>query len=832
MSEADKQFKKNNKWGVVNLKGNFVLQTVYDNISFFEGNMYEVEKNNLFGVLNSSGKELYPVQADRIRFSDNNIKINDKNALIIIGVDDKGNETERFRYENVSIINVESRMYLKKPLVSTTQQSNDTISDINLSYGWYQSDKNKRWGLKDTNDNIRVQPIFQKISDVEKSPYTIGMIEVKRSNKMISTGKKSYNKLALVDKFQYRMIAAPEYDFIETKKFEIGNGCHYIVGIKENGLFEYIQDGHRNKVYSYIGDCNNGYARVNNKGRMSVTYKSEVSISSSERHLRRLFLARIPDNTIPLTVIQTFRSNKWIEIKGGKWGMIKGDGEISIPLEYDFISDNKNARVLAKNDKQWGVLSVEGDTIVPFEYDHIEFLEKAADSLFLLKRKNTKFGLMDSLGNLLTFCIFDHISAFNDELALVRIDNKYGYINKKGTLRILPEYNYARDFSEGLAAVKDKKLWGFIDTSGSVVLPLIYTLCGNFSDGLTWISKKNKYGYINKEGAEVIPVIYKKAYNFQNGVAVVQKGRKQGVINKSNEYIVRSRYASISLLPADSMIICKKNNKSIFFDIRGNKTGKSKSKSVGKFSNGLASINKKGKYGFINLKGEFIVKPQYTSVMDFSNGLAGVCENGNCGFINTLGEVVIPLIYNSVISFTDTVTVVFLGRKTIIINRKGEQINSYPQFKSHGFNNGYALLKSARARSTFYVDTEGKILHKNNFDETRPFTENLFFVQKRNDNKWYIADKEGRIKTSFYPNAEYTKNGTVYTYSMPRYINQGMSSYNVHTYYNVADYNGKIIFDTFFENIEYVGNNIFRVEVLNKIGYINKEGTWIWYPQK
>lgn len=60
------------------------------------------------------------------------------------------------------------------------------------------------------------------------------------------------------------------------------------------------------------------------------------------------------------------------------------------------------------------------------------------------------------------------------------------------------------------------------------------------------------------------------------------------------------------------------------------------------FSEGLASVNKEGKWGYIEDKtGKFIIKPQFRFANNFSEGLAAVLILNNWGYINKTGKVVI-----------------------------------------------------------------------------------------------------------------------------------------------------------------------------------------------
>lgn len=93
-------------------------------------------------------------------------------------------------------------------------------------------------------------------------------------------------------------------------------------------------------------------------------------------------------------------------------------------------------------------------------------------------------------------------------------------------------------------------------------------------------------------------------------------------------------------------------------------------------SDGLARIERDGKYGFIDNTGQVVIPPKYDLAWDFSEGLARVSQNGKAGFIDNTGKVVIPLKYDKAYSFYNGVAGVLdrsIG-EAFYINRQGERL--------------------------------------------------------------------------------------------------------------------------------------------------------------
>jgi hypothetical protein len=56
------------------------------------------------------------------------------------------------------------------------------------------------------------------------------------------------------------------------------------------------------------------------------------------------------------------------------------------------------------------------------------------------------------------------------------------------------------------------------------------------------------------------------------------------------------------------------------------------------FTDGLARVQRNGKYGYINPKGEAAIPLVYDDARNFSEGLASVKQNGKWGFIDPKGN--------------------------------------------------------------------------------------------------------------------------------------------------------------------------------------------------
>ncbi len=68
---------------------------------------------------------------------------------------------------------------------------------------------------------------------------------------------------------------------------------------------------------------------------------------------------------------------------------------------------------------------------------------------------------------------------------------------------------------------------------------------------------------------------------------------------------------------------------------------------------GLAVVNKDGKWGFIDKTGKVVIPLQYDYASNFSEGLALVKKDGKSGFVDKTGKAVIPLQYDDSYGFSE-----------------------------------------------------------------------------------------------------------------------------------------------------------------------------------
>ncbi len=204
------------------------------------------------------------------------------------------------------------------------------------------------------------------------------------------------------------------------------------------------------------------------------------------------------------------------------------------------------------------------------------------------KDPHNKFGLIDSLGNIVLKQQYDQIiSNYDGSIFLTQKDSLheirnrdlelefasselkfslsknqravrftqddsglYGLKDAKGKTLIPCKYKIIWSFNEfGLAQVRNaRNEEGFVDSTGKEVIEVKYQNFGRFTEGLIAARFNNKQGFLNSKGETVIPFIYDHAFWFAEGLSRVSKKIDGvyhfGYIDKAGNEVIPLKYAN------------------------------------------------------------------------------------------------------------------------------------------------------------------------------------------------------------------------------------------------------------------------------------------------
>ena len=241
------------------------------------------------------------------------------------------------------------------------------------------------------------------------------------------------------------------------------------------------------------------------------------------------------------------------------------------------------------------------------------------------------------------------------------------------------------------------------------------------------------------------------------------------------------------------------------------------------FSDGLAKVQKGGKYGFIDKDGNEKVSCIYDDVdlNCFSEGLAAVKKNEKWGFIDKSGKEIIPCTYNIASCFSEGLVAVEKDGKYGYVDKTGQEVIPCIHYYARDFSNGLAAI--TKDYKDGYIDKTGKEVIPCIYDSYVPsFSEGLAAVSKAR--KYGYIDKIGKeVIPCIYDRAESFSDGLAaialwkndsnrYQYEHYGYYSGYIDKTGKGVIPPIYDFAGK-----FSEGLAYVNNDEFR-------GYIDKTG--------
>ncbi len=294
-----------------------------------------------------------------------------------------------------------------------------------------------------------------------------------------------------------------------------------------------------------------------------------------------------------------YKDNLGVAIKDKKYGFIKKNGDIIIPLKYEDAFPFYNAYASIKSNDKWNYINAQGQIIFSdsliFNYRPIidnkaVFMvsgnevekrkrmhseDRTGSQVFVeylnqIKKLQLKEGLININGKIIIEPIYDEISGyFINGFMRVRNNRKAGIVNENGEVVIPIEYDNVLDYKNGMFTAEKNNKWGIIDTENEVIIPFEYGRIRHFENDLALITNKGT-GYINKEKQIVIEPqnSFNLSGDFYNGLALVKKDNKYGFINKENKIIIPIIYDN-ALPFKDKKTIVLKDGISYFINQKG-----------------------------------------------------------------------------------------------------------------------------------------------------------------------------------------------------------------------------------------------------------------------
>ncbi len=518
-----------------------------------------------------------------------------------------------------------------------------------------------------------------------------------------------------------------------------------------------------------------------------------------------------------------------------------------------------------------------GELIVGYNYDGIQKISRDKPKGYYFIIKDKKWGMMDSLGNVLIPSENTSVSHSMDGSINTILDNKVSLYDNQG--KLIKTVKYDSLVNGDLLEVNKGGKWGIISYKAEEIVPCKYGAIHSISRYRYQFKLNNKWGVNGIDGREIIPCKYD-SIDLDN-YARKYKG-KWGLFNFNEEQVLPFEYDKIVSSCHSSNYLLKKETKwsaynsdykkvigpfiydSMVCDLwhrdflavrKNNKWGLLKKDvfEIGEalpiifdsiiIENYYSIVKKEGKWGvaeyadtyFDSKKDEkkeelkkklnivkYLIQPQYDSVFSYSPYLKrAVAQIGNkWGLVNTKQEKVLAFNFDEVKPFNDGIgfdnefTLIKLRNKYSLLNRELKEIIPFQ----------YDSIVSKRDYNMVFLDgkcgltgRKGKVLVECKYDDLIVPDYGYSFVSLSNE-KYKLITFDYKTDNRFYSKE----------YDFIKSLNSDIHLCVLGQKYGVLSNNGEeLIFPKYdyIEQSSYLSEDEFAiVAIASKYGVVSSQG--------
>jgi hypothetical protein len=340
--------------------------------------------------------------------------------------------------------------------------------DIDKTYGFSEGmigvKTDKKWGFVNDKGELVIQPQFDGVHGFKDG---IAAFDKKTEGSLFGGMRGYVNKAG-------KIIVDPVYESPFMAESDFSDGLCLVK---------------KNEKYGYID--------INGKEVIALQYSWGTSFEDG------------------VASVQRVEGSDTISCIIDKKGRIIADG-------FKSISNFSNGLASATRNGVQGIVKKDGTFMPVHDYSITFMLYLSCENGVLTVTKNDKYGLMNTMGELLNDVRYNAINGFSEGFTAANDGGKqsgsgwfksfeggWGFLDEKGQVAVAMQFDNVTYFSDGLAAAKKDGKWGYIDNKGNwIIQPSFADTPGPFQNGIAKIEIKegehwdspSKLGYIDKTG--------------------------------------------------------------------------------------------------------------------------------------------------------------------------------------------------------------------------------------------------------------------------------------------------------------------------------------------
>ena len=631
-------FRHGDRWGLLNLKKEFLTKAVYQTLTYPGGDRVVVSRplnpyTVKYGSINLKGELTIPFWYDEIRIHDLRAIVMIKNGLQYeYGLIDLNNRTILpLRYKKITplgTLRYAVQDFSDKSALCSEEGKWSTGFDIDslstFQHGYAIIHRGWQQGLINRSGEVKIEPIYREIivndSTIRtRRAHTWKVIDLQQRdlqqveadelvalainrNRITLSGKSG-----LVDA-SFKPILSMRYDYISPIENEM-------VVVRKNGKY--------------------GLLRTNEAVVLPISFDSLVVSGHLVRASKKVEGQILWDLLDTVGVRKTKTSYEWIGPYNGKFFPARKNGFIGgvdrlgmeqIACVYDSILEINEDIISVKFQGQYGIITLDDRWKLSPQRNRLRLL--SADR-FLVKHDSLEM-MMDFEGQIIYFT--DHPIRIFPTYLLEEIPagtereiNFLGQIVTHPATAILPTKNVQPE-SEALVAIQRDGKFGFVDNQGRLRIANRYEGAGDFKEGLAPVQLLSKWGFIDPSDKIIVQPILDIKSAFHNGMAIVRRNGKVGLMNRQGSILLEMRYDSIHRLGDDAFIL-HQNSLMGLADAAGRVLIEPRFQIIEKAGTDHVIVKQDDKFGLLTLDGLSVFPLRYYQLVYFTDtGLFFVCQ--------------------------------------------------------------------------------------------------------------------------------------------------------------------------------------------------------------
>jgi hypothetical protein len=412
----------------------------------------------------------------------------------------------------------------------------------------------------------------------------------------------------------------------------------------------------------------------------------------------------------------------------------------------------------------WGAIDVNGNIVIPVEYDYLGSLIEGLMNF----QKDKKSGYIDRTNKIIIPAMYGNLSGFSDGLAAVQVleTGKYGYIDKNNNMVIASQYEDANPFYGGFTSVAKKKSyttgsagkgtvtvpgqWIVIDKTGKIIQERSFDKVSSLNAGGLFIIESNgKKGTMNTKGMPILPMEYTDVTIDKSGYTIYRTpDKKYGMMNNVGSIIVAPNYDYVSHTTANRFYVIQ-NGKYTVGDVNNNIFIQPDS------ANGVILGKKRIVYHYNNKVKIFDLNgnPQKTftdlNLKSFGHSLSETEDSiklntdNTTQLINLLTNTKKTLPFGEAGDFNEEG--IFIGKQKLydFYDYTGKKLNAKSYYSVVNFSEGICALQESSTTLPYLADKNFTKIKDLSYNFKGPYSEGIANATNLQNNVVYYLDKKG-----------------------------------------------------------------------------------------